>query len=66
MLLDSQLCDWLRMNSSGIYRPAAQAAIRIEELNEELVKANKVANYCISQIHDTSKLKYIMKLSKRG
>ena len=29
---DTQLCEWLRDNSSGIYRPSAQAADRIEEL----------------------------------
>ena len=29
---DVELCKWLRDNSSGIYRPSAQAANRIEEL----------------------------------
>ena len=29
---DAELCKWLRDNSSGIYRPSAQAANRIEEL----------------------------------
>ena len=29
---DTELCEWLRANSSGIYRPSAQAAARIEEL----------------------------------
>ena len=27
-----QLCEWLRQNSSGIYRPAAEAAAEIESL----------------------------------
>tara|TARA_B100000768_G_C11281315_1_gene378798 strand:+ start:4128 stop:4418 length:291 start_codon:yes stop_codon:yes gene_type:complete len=29
---DVELCKWLRDNSSGIYRPSALAANRIEEL----------------------------------
>ena len=37
---------------------------RISELEKELAKSNKVSNYCISQIHDTRKLKYIMQLSR--
>ena len=42
---DTELCEWLRANSSGIYRPSAQAAARIEELVarnaqlEDLVRA---------------------------
>jgi len=30
----SELCAWLRANSSGIYRPAAEAATEIEMLAE--------------------------------
>lgn len=30
---DTELCKWLRDHSSGIYRPSAQAAARIEELS---------------------------------
>jgi hypothetical protein len=28
-----ELCEWLRANSSGIYRPAAEAADTIERLD---------------------------------
>lgn len=34
---DKELCQWLRDNSSGVYRPSAQAADRIESLNKELI-----------------------------
>tara|TARA_R110002020_G_scaffold28711_2_gene91189 strand:- start:711 stop:974 length:264 start_codon:yes stop_codon:yes gene_type:complete len=39
---DKELCQWLRGNSSGVYRPSAEAADRIEALNRELaeLKAN--------------------------
>jgi hypothetical protein len=33
---NKQLCQWLRDNSSGVYRPAAVAAERIEELEREV------------------------------
>ena len=33
---DKELCQWLRDNSSGVYRPSAAAADRIEELTELL------------------------------
>ena len=33
---DKELCQWLRDNSSGVYRPSAVAADRIEELTELL------------------------------
>lgn len=36
-----ELCVWLRSNSSGIYRPAAEAADEIELLASEL---NRVKN----------------------
>jgi hypothetical protein len=52
MLLDSQLCDWLRMNSSGIYRPAAQAAIRIEELSEEVEWLKKEVSRLVIKDYD--------------
>ncbi len=35
-MLDEELCQWLRDNSSGVYRPAAEAARRIEEMNAEI------------------------------
>lgn len=31
----------------------------IAKLEEEIAKKNKLINYCIGQIHDSSKLKYI-------
>ena len=33
---DEELCNWLRNNSSGCYRPSAIAANRIEELSTKL------------------------------
>ena len=33
---NDKLCKWLKENSSGIYRPAAEAAERIKELEETL------------------------------
>ena len=36
---NKQLCQWLRDNSSGVYRPAAVAAERIENLERENSKA---------------------------
>lgn len=32
----AQLCKWLRDNSSGIYRPAVDAAAEIEQLQSRL------------------------------
>jgi len=32
----ARLCTWLRANSSGVYRPAAEAATVIEELIAEV------------------------------
>ncbi len=32
---DNKLCEWLKQNSSGIYRPSAFAAHRIESLLAE-------------------------------
>ena len=56
---DEALCKWLRDNSSGNYRASALAAERIEQLLRQVGKRNKVINYCINQIQDSSKLKYI-------
>ena len=39
---DKKLCQWLRENSSGYYRPSASAATRIEELNNELRLAKEL------------------------
>ena len=36
MISDKKLCQWLRDNSSGRYRNSETAAIRIEQLLEEL------------------------------
>ena len=33
---NDKLCKWLKDNSSGIYKPAAEAAERIKELEEAL------------------------------
>jgi hypothetical protein len=33
-----KLCEWLRNNSSGIYRPAAEAATKIEIMEMALFK----------------------------
>jgi hypothetical protein len=35
---DKDLCQWLRDNSSGVYRPSAEAADRIEQLKAEVVE----------------------------
>ena len=56
---DEAMCKWLRDNSSGNYRASALAAERIERLLRQISKRNKVINYCINQIQDVSKLKYI-------
>jgi hypothetical protein len=39
---NKQLCQWLRDNSSGVYRPAAVAAERIENLLIELKRMQDV------------------------
>lgn len=39
-----ELCAWLRENSSGIYRPAAEAADRIERLENALKTIIKIEN----------------------
>lgn len=38
-----ELCQWLRDNSAGIYRPAAEAADRIEELERALWPLAEIA-----------------------
>lgn len=46
------LCEWLRENSSGVYRPSAQAADEIEALEREIIKLkidNKELSDCISK-----------------
>ena len=42
---DKDLCKWLRDNGSGTYRPAAEAATRIEMLKHAL---NDLLNDCIN------------------
>ena len=46
---DKELCKWLRDNSSGIYRPAAQAADRIEQLKQQLFEMQGHAVDCCDQ-----------------
>ena len=41
---DYKLCQWLRGNSSGTYRPSAEAADRIEALHIELAELKQVIN----------------------
>jgi hypothetical protein len=43
MMSETELCAWLRANSSGIYRPAAEAADTIERLTAELAAARETA-----------------------
>ena len=52
------------MKWSEVLESIKQKDERIFLLEKELEKSSKVSNYCISQIHDTSKLKYIMRLSR--
>lgn len=35
-MTNEELCAWLREHSSGAYRPAAEAAARIEELSAQV------------------------------
>ena len=35
---DKELCQWLKGVSSGVYRPSAEAADRIEQLKAEVVR----------------------------
>ena len=51
---DKELCQWLRDNSSGVYRPSAVAADRIEELLEAL-------NEILEVDHSESEDAYIMR-----
>ena len=41
---DKELCQWLKGVSSGVYRPSAEAADRIESLNKELAELKQVIN----------------------
>lgn len=52
------------MKWSEVLESFKQKDERIAELEKELARSNKVSSYCINQIHDTSKLKYIMQLSR--
>ena len=36
-----ELCEWLRNNSSGVYRPAAEAALEIELLQAQYDEIKK-------------------------
>ena len=44
------LCDWLRLNSSGIYRNSALAADRIEELEGESARLQGAIDDAITAI----------------
>lgn len=35
-MTNTELCEWLRGHSSGVYRPSAEAAERIEELSAQV------------------------------
>jgi hypothetical protein len=49
---DKVLCNWLIANSSGVYRPAAEAAHRIEDLNEALSFVRlSLANITQGKVH---------------
>ncbi len=38
---DKELCKWLRDNSSGVFRNSELGAIRIEELEQEVIRLEK-------------------------
>ena len=42
---NKKLCQWLRANSSGIYRPAAEAAVELERLTSVVKAANSQAEH---------------------
>lgn len=43
-MTEEELCQWLRDNSSGVYRPAAIAAYKIEELRQQIVELKRVGS----------------------
>ena len=49
-MTDKDLCDWLRNNSSGVYRPSAEAANRIENLLEWIEKEAPINDTCTKNI----------------
>lgn len=42
-MTNDELCTWLRDHSSGVYRPSAEAAARIEELS---AKVDRLLAHC--------------------
>ena len=44
----TELTKWLRENSSGVYRPAAEAADLIEKLQSERDSAVAAINDCVT------------------
>ncbi len=48
MMSDEKLCKWLRDNSSGVYRPSAEAARRIIKLRSALENLAEIAAQCDS------------------
>ena len=59
-------CD--EMSASQVFTQMKQhiqaPSEEVERLSRKISKRNKVINYCISQIHDSSKLKYIGTLTR--
>jgi len=49
---DNDLCQWLRANSSGTYRPSAEGADRIEALNIELAELKSQHKEAVDRIKD--------------
>lgn len=52
MMNDRDLCAWLRENSAGAYRPAADAAARIEQLEAQVARLFITATQVLSDIDD--------------
>jgi len=50
---DKDLCKWLRDNSSGIYRPSAEAADRIERLIGWIKQDSAINDTCTNAILNT-------------
>jgi len=46
---DLVLCQWLRDNSSGVYRPSSAAADRIETQNHEIRQLKIAVNEAINR-----------------
>ena len=53
-----ELCEWLRSNSSGVYRNSALAADYIEHLESKLVGITHEPTYCTEYQWPMKKLAY--------